>query len=126
MQRSKILCFNIGGDSLKKLRRCADEISAESVAVPQSDFSQTVGALLGVLPKSSAVCMAPFKESMLIMAGLERKQMERFLDLLREENVKIPYKAMVTPTNLTWQCDALIKELKKEHEQIRSMQQNHE
>jgi len=47
--------------------------------------------------------------------------MEQFLDILKKEQVTIPYKAMLTPTNLTWQCDALVRELVKEHAQIQQM-----
>ena len=124
--RSTVLSFNIGGEALKKLHRAAAAVGAEVCEVPQADFSQSVGALIGVLPRAQSVCLSPFSEPMLVMSAFTRAQMEQFLDILKAQAVYIPYKAMVTPTNLTWQCDALIGELKKEHEQIRRMKQTNE
>ncbi|MBQ6380062.1 MAG: DUF3783 domain-containing protein [Clostridia bacterium] len=118
---SKVLTFNITGKEAAKLAAAAEACGAQAVAVAQADFVQTPGALLGILPRAKEVCLAPFAEPMLMMCGFSRPQMEQFLDILRKEQVMIPYKAMLTPTNLMWQCDALLKELKAEHEQMQQM-----
>ncbi|MBR0414041.1 MAG: DUF3783 domain-containing protein [Clostridia bacterium] len=115
---SKVLTFNITGEEAAKLSAAAESCGAETLAVSQADFEQTLGALLGILPRKNTVCLAPFSEKMLIMCGFSRAQMEQFLDILRKEQVIIPYKAMLTPTNLTWQCDVLVKELMREHAQM--------
>ena len=126
MQPSNVLCFNIGGEALKKVQAAAEAVGTAVIAVPQSDFAQTLGALIGVLPRENKMCFSPFQEPMLIMSGFDRAKMDTFLDTLKKEGVYIPYKAMVTPVNLTWQCDALIEELKKEHEQMKKMRQKNE
>ena len=123
---STVLLFNISGTDLKALHRAAAAVGATVKEVSQADFAQSVGALIGVLPRAQSICLSPFPEALLIMCAFTRAQMEQFLDILKAQAVYIPYKAMVTPTNLTWQCDALIGELKKEHEQIRRMKQSHE
>ena len=125
MQTAKVLTFNITGEQYRLLCACAAKAGAQVLAVPQSDFSQSVGALSGALPPKKEVCFAPFEEQMLIMSAFEREQMDSFLEALRAAQVNIPYKAVVTPTNLFWQCDALLTELKKEHEQMQeAMRQN--
>ncbi|MBR2590619.1 MAG: DUF3783 domain-containing protein [Clostridia bacterium] len=118
-----ILSFNIPAAQAAAVEAAAAQADAVVKVVPQAEYRQSVGALLGVLPRTNEVCLSPFKEPMLIMAGLPRPAMEQFLDMLKAQGVYIPYKAMLTPTNLTWRCDALIEELKKEHEQIKRMRE---
>ena len=126
MQQSKLLCFNIKGEALRHLTLAAEATGAEICVVAPADFSQSVGALLGVFPQEKSVCLTPFREEMLLMSGFDRGKMEAFLDNLKQRGVSIPFKAMVTPTNLFWHCDALLAELKKEREQLERMKKNHE
>ena len=123
---SKVLCFNIAYEQWQAVQAAARESGADCIAVPQADFSQCVGALIGVLPKTNTLCLSPFSEPMLIMSGFTQAQTDIFLAALRARSITIPYKAVVTPTNLMWQCDALIRELIQEHEQIRRMAQKNE
>ena len=67
------------------------------------------------------LCLSPFKEEMLIMAGLTREQMHSFIDDIKRENASVDLKAVLTPFNLTWRCDDLLEELKKEHEVMNKM-----
>ena len=119
MQGAKVFCFNLPAEQLRRLSICAEKAGAAAVEVPQADFSQTVGALLGVLPRKNEVCLAPFSQPMIIMSTFENTKMDLFLKELKAEQVRITYKAVVTPTNLMWRCDALLAELVKEHEQIK-------
>lgn len=121
MQQSKVLCFNLSGEEFKSLLKISDKLDIEPICPNQADFSQSVGAMLGVFSKSNEICLAPFKEKMVIMSSFSKNKMEQFLDALREKGIIIDYKAMVTPTNLSWKCSELVEELKKEHEQIRRM-----
>ena len=121
MQHSKVLCFNLSALEFKSLSQISDKLDIEPLCPNQSDFSQTVGALIGVFPKSNEICLSPFKEKMIIMSSFTNAKMEEFLDALREKSIRIEYKAMLTPTNISWRCDELIEELKREREQIRRM-----
>ena len=126
LHQPKLLCFNLKDKTLQNLRCAAQEHGASVQVIAPAEFSQTIGALLGILPRSNTVCLTPFREPMLIMSSFDREKMEAFLGTLKEKGVSIPYKAVVTPTNLLWQCDALAAELKKEHEQFRRMQQKND
>lgn len=110
-----ILCFNLGDEKFSALSSAAAKISAQSKRVPQADFSQKIAVLLGLLPRLNSVCLSPFKEEMLIMAGLERAEMDSFLADLRTSGASVELKAVVTPYNLDWRADELLKELKAEH-----------
>ena len=114
-----VLSFNLSGAQLSALHTAAAQVNADVSTVVPADFSQSIGALLGILPRANEICLVPFKEPMIVMAGFERAQMETFLDILKAKGVRVPYKAMLTPTNLAWKSDALLEELKKEHEYMR-------
>lgn len=124
VNNSAVLCFNISGEELLKLKKAAYKNNAEVLEIPHADFSQSVGALIGVFPKSGEICLSPFKEKMIIMSAFSTQKMDSFLADLRQNGVVIPYKVVVTATNLGWRCEDLIKELAKEHEQIRRMRKS--
>ena len=121
--QTTVLSFNISAAHMPALHAAAAQVDADVNTVVPADFSQSVGALLGILPRRKEICLAPFGEEMIVMAGFERAQMETFLDILKSKGVVIPYKAMLTPTNLSWQCDALMEALRQEHEQIKRMRE---
>ena len=123
MQQAKLLCFNLSEQEWKILSRESEKLGAAPYRVEQTDFSQTLGALLGILEREKKPCLSPFSEKMIIMSSFDKNNMERFLDSIKKDGVKIPYKAVITPTNLFWHCEDLIKELVKEHEQIRRKQE---
>ena len=114
-----VLCFNLSGTKFQAVSSAAEKNGFEAKKVAQADFSQKLAVLLGLIPRENKVCLSPFKEEMLIMAGLAREEMDSFLAQLRRDNASIELKAVVTPYNLGWQCDDLLEELKKEHEQFK-------
>ena len=55
---------------------------------------------------------------MIVMAPESRQQMDAFLDGLRKAQIKVPYKAVVTPTNAMWTLRQLAKEIMEEHRRM--------
>lgn len=113
-----VLCFNLGEEKFSAVSVAARRNGIEAKQVPQSDFSQKPAALLELLPRENVHCLSPFKEEMLIMAGLTREETDSFLADIRERGAAVELKAVVTPYNLGWRCDDLLEELKKEHAQF--------
>ena len=110
-----VLCFNLGEEKFSAVSVAGDKNGIEAKQVSQADFSQKLASLLDLLPRENALCLSPFKEEMLIMAGLSGDEMDAFLSDLRQASATVALKAVVTPYNLGWRCDDLLKELKKEH-----------
>lgn len=54
----------------------------------------------------------------LVMHGLDRKQLDAFLNDLRAGGVIIPLKALVTATNQQWPFSELLAELCRERDEI--------
>lgn len=119
-----VLCFNLGEEKFSAVSAAALKNGIETKQVSQADFSQKLASLLELLPRENEICLSPFKEEMLIMAGLLREEMDSFLAQIRSENASVELKAVVTPYNLGWRCDDLLKELKKEHEAMRKQNKN--
>ena len=110
-----VLLFNIPAEKSECISAVARRALIEAKKVEQADFSQKLASLLNLLPRENTLCLSPFKEELIIMAGLTREEMDSFLADIREQGASVELKAVVTPYNLGWRCDDLLKELKKEH-----------
>ena len=92
-------------------------------AVEEQDLGRTVAALCG-LPgagKGAEPVAAADPTPALVLWGLDRNALDAFLDGLKAAGVRIPLKAVVTPTNRDWTFAALLEELHAEH---RAVQKN--
>ncbi|OON88254.1 hypothetical protein BXO88_00150 [Oribacterium sp. C9] len=62
--------------------------------------------------------LLPDDAEMLIMKGMARNEMEKFLSDLRKKSISIALKCVETETNRDWSLQKLYEEIKKEHESI--------
>lgn len=93
-------------------------------AVEKTDYLQKIGALAGVegIARTEEVYEGEgFEEEMLVLNHLTDSQMNRMLAYLKKEGIKIPLKAVLTPTNVNWNTLELYKELVREHEEMEKM-----
>lgn len=86
--------------------------------VPAEAVGQTIGCLLGRKdfdarenPEAPAL-----PEPMLVLDGFTDKRLEILLREMKKSGVSVPYKAIVTETNLGWLFHQLYEELAAEHE----------
>lgn len=97
----------------------ADACRAEGLTltpVTPADTGRTIASLCGGPGSASAPAIEANYPAALIMNGLDRAQLDSFLNRLRAGGVSIPLKAMVTPTNQSWTLAALLAELEQERE----------
>lgn len=87
--------------------------------IEKERYSETLGQLVGLLdtpdsplPYDGDELEAP----MMIFAGIPDRKLDSMLQSLRERKVRIPYKAILTPTNQAWTPQECFAELKREHE----------
>lgn len=90
--------------------------------VPSEAVGQTIGCLLGrkgydARENPEAPSLA---EPVLVLDGFTDKRLEILLREMKKSGVSIPYKAIVTETNLGWLFHQLYDELAEEH---KAMQQ---
>lgn len=109
----------IGLPQTEEVEKVAKKLRIRTVQVLPSQYTQSVGMLAGY---ASAVATAKMEaeefipeEGLLVMCGLKNAHMNKLLEELRHNGLQIPYKAVMTTTNLTWNALQLAYELKKEH-----------
>lgn len=90
--------------------------------IDKKDYLQPVGALAGV-PNITAdqpdYDKDGFTEEMLVMNNFTERQLDEMLARFRKEGIpKVELKAVITPSNCTWNSLELYEEIKKEHEQM--------
>lgn len=57
-----------------------------------------------------------FPGEMMVMAGLVGGRIDQVLRAVRKSGISVPYKAVLTAANQTWNAWELFSEIKKEHE----------
>ncbi len=84
------------------------------------DVGQTVGYLLGRkgFDKREDPEKPELEEPLLLLDGFNNKRLDILLRELKKAKIELPYKAVVTETNLGWLFYMLYDELKKEHEAV--------
>ena len=111
-----ILLYNIPAEKEKTIRALCEKLSVRAVSVPKNRHGCTIGqALRGEGADRSA--LRPFSEEMLVLQ-LPGILMDFFLQGLQREGIEVALKAAITPTNVSWTADALVRELKDERQEF--------
>lgn len=111
-----ILLYNIPAEKEKILRELCEKLSVQAVTVPVSRHGCTIGeALRG--EGAGRAAKVPFRDEMLVLQ-LPGILLDFFLQGLQREGAEVALKAAVTPTNVSWTADALVRELHRERQEF--------
>ena len=107
-----------GGEQTAVLKSILVQMGARIKNVAPDAVGQTVGCLLGrkgfdARENPEAPTLA---EPMLVLDGFTDKRLEILLREMKKHGVSVPYKAIVTETNIGWIFHQLYEELAREHE----------
>ena len=107
-----------GGEQTAVLKSILVQMGARIKNVAPEAVGQTVGCLLGrkgfdARENPEAPTLA---EPMLVLDGFTDKRLEILLREMKKHGVSVPYKAIVTETNIGWIFHQLNEELAREHE----------
>lgn len=118
MKQPVLLCYNLEGDRLSKIRLAAMRLKIRIKLVAKEEYARPVGALCGVdVEPSSEAGMGDFDGEMLVMAHFPAGMLQALLGAMRRMGVApVALKAMLTPTNATWDSVKLHAEIASEHE----------
>ena len=86
--------------------------------VSPADAGKTVAQLLGEVETKSTrtlVLEPSAYPPALVLASFKDKDVDTLLDLMKQAQVNIPLKAVVTPTNKSWVFGDLLAHLQEEH-----------
>ena len=115
-----LLCFNLSGAHSMPVFFAAMSLGIRPRNIAPEQFSQTIGALCGLDPVKEGKKSAAFTDEMLVMAFLDDKQQDDMLAALRQANVHIPLKAVLTQYNRVWTALELHDELLREDAAFRA------
>ena len=120
-----LLLFNMAPQKRAALQVIALRCGCRMQAVPAERHGATLAGILSGEAAETAPA-EPFTEELLVMAGLNERQLDTVLTELRRRRVHIPLKAVVTPTNAEWTAGELYNELCRERDAIAQGRQAHE
>ena len=93
-------------------------ISSSNWSVAPADAGKTVAQLLGEVevkaPRTLVLEPGAYPPA-LVLANFRDKDVDTLLDLMRQAQVTIPLKAVVTPANRNWMFADLLAHLQEEH-----------
>lgn len=114
-----ILAYNFTPERLQALKLICMMLRTQLRAVAREELLQPVGYLAGlseVAPASEAYSGDEGQEEMLLMCGFSRQDLDRLLAAVKKGKLRqVALKAMLTPTNCTWNGLQLLSELSQEH-----------
>lgn len=116
----QILSYGLDEVQCKIIDSIVNSIGMEHKIIVKEKANEKVGYLCGFRGFSSAKgnCENPPEKQCLIFSGIQRKNIDRLLSELKTNNINVPLKAMVTPSNQSWSLKELIDELEKEHKMM--------
>ena len=122
MNGPTILTYNLDSLTRSGVQALCRYLGFHFKSVARSEFALPIGLLAGIPMKAPAspVPEAAFSDPMLVMCHLLGDQLDAFLQGLRAQGIRIPLKAVLTPSNVGWSAPQLHAELLSEHEAMRS------
>ena len=101
-----------------KLEGMAPAFGMKLLLVSPADAGKTVAQLLGEVevkaPRTLVLEPGAYPPA-LVLANFRDKDVDTLLDLMRQAQVTIPLKAVVTPANRNWMFADLLAHLQEEH-----------
>lgn len=132
----KLLVFGVTDTEYAKIKQIASRMKLRCEQFSSACHAYTLEQLLtmdakifpemisGGAQSTSAASsgMTSASESLLVICGLADKRVDKLLFELRKSDVKLNYKAILTPTNRKWTVSQLLLEMHREKAAYQRMQ----
>ncbi|MCH5349117.1 MAG: DUF3783 domain-containing protein [Oscillospiraceae bacterium] len=115
-----VLSYGIG-EKAEALDRVAGALDITHKIISEDQAGEQVGFLAGYEGFSSNGSKITAQGECVIFSGIDRDRLDVVLKAMRGEGLKIPLKAVVTPSNQSQTVVWLLEELAKEHEAMAKM-----
>ncbi len=120
-----VLLYNIDkSEAGKAIISILEKLNVKIIIVKSSDLMNPIGYILGEkgFERGTEALTTIPNDDMLVMAGLEDKQIDILLQIFKEANIPfIPLKAIVTQTNVNWTFMQLLNNVKNEYFELTGM-----
>lgn len=109
---AKVLLFQCENEAV--IRQILTPMKIKAVTVAKEDFHLTLEELEKEKKGEGSFQGRCPKESLMVLCDLTQKQFNRLLSELKRNGVRTDYKAVLTPTNRTWDVCHLYMEMARE------------
>ena len=120
--KETVLLYNFSDESLGKIRRALLPLKIRIKTVGVDEYSQPLGFLAGIAgiePLTETYIGDGFKDELMLFCGLNQVKLQALLNALYKNGVgRIDLKAMLTPTNISWNSTRLYEAVKADHEEM--------
>ena len=116
----KVVLYNLGDDSSSgdRVRKILDKIGVPTETMEYAHLNETVGYLAGLDGYEAAKSEwtgATFDTEFMLLCNLPESLLDRFLDEMQANGLRIDHKAIVTEYNREYEFHELIEDIKEEH-----------
>ena len=126
MNMPLVLLYNLDNPRGAKIRRMCLPLGLRTRLVTPEEYSLPLGELVEGGTPETPWAGEPFTDEMLVLVNCPGPLLDRFLQGFRRNKIpSVGLKAVLTPTNRTWDSAALHAELVREREAIRAGQAAH-
>ena len=125
--KETILLFHVEDKTLKSgIEQALFPFHIRVKKGPRSDYCKPLGILAGIIKEEQTT--EPYfgqelDAPMMIFVGISDGKLDSILQSLRSRKVRLPYKAVLTPTNALWTPLKCFEELRREHEAMSANRQ---
>ena len=122
-----ILGWNLSPADRGKLEGMAPAFGMKVLLVSPADAGKTVAQLLGEVETKAArtlVLEPGAYPPAVVLANFKEKDVDTLLDLMKQAQVTIPLKAVVTLSNRSWVFGDLLAHLQEEHAAFTAAKEN--
>ena len=111
----KILLFNV--ENTAPIKTLLSPMKIKVFSVPKELYDSPLKKIVdSKLPTENETSEGTENsESLMLFCNISDKKMDKILFKMRQQNISVTYKAMLTPTNSTWTVKRLFLELMREH-----------
>ena len=98
-----------------KIQRLASKSFIKCIITGKDSLGKTIEMIAQSGGKSLAEdAPADGTDSLVIFCGLTQKHLDKLLFEIRQQNINVDFKAVMTPSNKKWTLDFMLREMKKE------------
>lgn len=126
MNHPMVLLYNLNNEKGAKIRRMCLPLGLRARLVEPAEYGLTLNDLVEGKTPESPWAGEPFADEVLLLVNCTGPLLDRFLQGFRRNKIPpVGLKAVLTPTNGTWNSLQLREELAREREAIRQGQAAH-
>ena len=126
MNMPLVLLYNLDNPRGAKIRRMCLPLGLRTRLVTPEEYGLPLGELVDGGTPETPWAGEPFTDEMLVLVNCPGPLLDRFLQGFRRNKIPAVYlKAVLTPTNRTWDSAALHAELLRERQAIQEGQAAH-